>query len=1040
MQPRVTETTFDGRGLPWRETTGTGADTRTRFREFDPNGNLRRVVNPKGLEGGEPKHVDSGSDTEADLLNPTLHATVRTYDEDDLVTDVYMPWGERDARDRRRYKQSFIRDDRGRGLVESIVSAHELSAETAPRVSYEHFDSDWVAAATDEDVMDATTQEPAPSHLVDYDYNKRGDQVLWDSKNAGQTPRGRRITRTFYPNGTLATRTAEKEVPDEPGPDESKRSYSYFYNPNRSLAELSDSWDGRPAGQTERLTRFARDGAERETIVNETWASGKDTVTGYDDAGNIETRQTDGRRNADTGAYVDSNGGRDDAKTTAYAYDVLDRETQMSVAQGQTDVQRTIGRSYHPSGELAGKVKHTVGQAPDTDVLEQRFYTVHGELSEFSRKRRGAEGHIKQSAYAYDPNGNRTRDERGEHAYNAQDKLVRWVRSAKQKNPGKAVAYELDGTGAIRKQTDEALSAGKQETTYSYNGTRLTKTEDATSTSSFTYDDFGNVIKIKQTLKEAGTIFPPTGELPTLPETCGDLEDLATGTTVYCYDEFERMVAAKGPGLDDDPAVYEYDGLDRRDTKITKNLAGDQRRDYAYIGTTRMLSREQDADGKTLYYDYSSDGEREGQSVAPSSQTEPTEHRTYGKDANGSVEDLAEENGTVEASNQYRYDPYGELDRDVTDTATDPELQLGTAARDNPFRYEGFYYDSGVKTYDMQARQYRADIARFLTQDRFESATGDLNLQSDPLTQNRYAFAGGNPVNNIEFDGHAPVDKKRRAYANPNGRDQPDAFRPTFANPELAASEGTSFAQLSGQLTRGQYASARRAPVRKLFAQAARPHLTGRPINPFALQAQVSNVFKYEGLSDEVGAVPPGGRVKVPDPGESLLDRAFGRDYVYPEEATQVLLSGPGAGLSKLLRIGASKPGAPHTRLTPGGGLKAHEGLGRGHTLARHVGRSTNQLRDRLSQVARASTFNTRAIAEDAVSGALVAQRLRVRLFLSKSSPDDLLVVEQQFNRSIGQTLGRGETSASSVSNVRVVLQRDTSSLGYYVKTAYPIP
>jgi RHS repeat-associated protein len=54
----------------------------------------------------------------------------------------------------------------------------------------------------------------------------------------------------------------------------------------------------------------------------------------------------------------------------------------------------------------------------------------------------------------------------------------------------------------------------------------------------------------------------------------------------------------------------------------------------------------------------------------------------------------------------------------------------------------------------MQAREYRPDGGRFLSQDRFESAAADQILQADPLTHNRYAFAGGNPVNNVEFDGH----------------------------------------------------------------------------------------------------------------------------------------------------------------------------------------------------------------------------------------------------------------------------------------------
>ena len=36
----------------------------------------------------------------------------------------------------------------------------------------------------------------------------------------------------------------------------------------------------------------------------------------------------------------------------------------------------------------------------------------------------------------------------------------------------------------------------------------------------------------------------------------------------------------------------------------------------------------------------------------------------------------------------------------------------------------------------------------------FESSLGDLRLSTDPLSQNRYALAGGNPVSNVEIDGH----------------------------------------------------------------------------------------------------------------------------------------------------------------------------------------------------------------------------------------------------------------------------------------------
>ena len=76
----------------------------------------------------------------------------------------------------------------------------------------------------------------------------------------------------------------------------------------------------------------------------------------------------------------------------------------------------------------------------------------------------------------------------------------------------------------------------------------------------------------------------------------------------------------------------------------------------------------------------------------------------------------------------------------------------------------------------MQSRPYRPDIARFTTPDRFEDALGDFALQSDPLTQNRYAFGAGSPINNIEFDGHGQIDPTSNtncAGVNVNGCSQP---------------------------------------------------------------------------------------------------------------------------------------------------------------------------------------------------------------------------------------------------------------------------
>jgi hypothetical protein len=44
------------------------------------------------------------------------------------------------------------------------------------------------------------------------------------------------------------------------------------------------------------------------------------------------------------------------------------------------------------------------------------------------------------------------------------------------------------------------------------------------------------------------------------------------------------------------------------------------------------------------------------------------------------------------------------------------------------------------------ARQVGPNIGQFLEADQFDDALADLGLASDPLTGNRYALAGGNPI------------------------------------------------------------------------------------------------------------------------------------------------------------------------------------------------------------------------------------------------------------------------------------------------------
>ena len=73
------------------------------------------------------------------------------------------------------------------------------------------------------------------------------------------------------------------------------------------------------------------------------------------------------------------------------------------------------------------------------------------------------------------------------------------------------------------------------------------------------------------------------------------------------------------------------------------------------------------------------------------------------------------------------------------------------------YRYTGKRLDSGSGSLDTGARRFAPDSAHFLTPDLYHGALADLALGTDPLSQNRYSLAGGNPLSFIESDGHMAV-------------------------------------------------------------------------------------------------------------------------------------------------------------------------------------------------------------------------------------------------------------------------------------------
>jgi RHS repeat-associated protein len=766
---RVVQRSYDGRGLLWTETTGAGAGAteRTQITEYDANGNLRRSIDPAGVQPDRTPtwpfasaNFDGAIGTASDLDH---YATVHEYNDDDLLTKIDLPWGSGDGLPtdsaRKRWRQEFTYDVPGdatrpyRGWVRRIRAPYD-AVDTSAAVNeqrYEYYDNGWIKQSRDADLVGGAADY---KQTVLYKYLTNGLQSEWSSRNEPtDTDPSRKIQRDYWPSRQLKTRQASRY---SGGVLQDYRAYGYEYDKNGSLTKITDHQPPRgdnstptvdqcavanqPSGCPIRDTVLAYDGSQRPLSVDEQWGGGRDTRYFYLPDG--QTRRVDADGTLSGGTYT---GG----KISNDSYDERGRDLTSTIDQpgGPT---RTTTRSFWPS-EQVRHLDRANGSSQDL------YYAADAKATQ-----RVDESTTVDYGYG-DANRNRTADERGAYAYNARRQLVGWTRAASATRPARDVAYIVNGAGAVSKKIDHyaqhlptATADTTITTTNTYRGDRLESavvaaTGQPTKTADYDYD----------------TLF---GSMTTV----DDGDEL----TRYKYDAFERLTRSfSSKDTSNNDTVICHDGLDRRDRRVV--LAHEQTAfagsgsierlacsvtpsnatayDYSYVGTSEALSREHTAN-ELRFYDYSGSGSRLGQATS-TTDTSTKAFRPYEADANGDVVALLPSTHTAPAaSDRYDYDPYGELERRdfSAGTPSTAEGQLSADAKGNPFRFEGFYYDQPVRTYDMQARHYRPDIGRFLTQDRFEDAGSDIALQGDPLTNNRYAFLAGDPVGNVESDGHIP--------------------------------------------------------------------------------------------------------------------------------------------------------------------------------------------------------------------------------------------------------------------------------------------
>jgi hypothetical protein len=111
-----------------------------------------------------------------------------------------------------------------------------------------------------------------------------------------------------------------------------------------------------------------------------------------------------------------------------------------------------------------------------------------------------------------------------------------------------------------------------------------------------------------------------------------------------------------------------------------------------------------------------------------------------------------------------------------------------------------------------------------------------------------------------------------------------------------------------------------------------------------------------------------------------------------------------------------------------------------GHTLRKHVGRSDEELRERLRRernISAASTWADRATAESTVGAALQQNRDRIERWASHSEGHPNLVIDYDSSRPLGRSLRRDADQPTPCPHATIVLRWSPPN-NYYVLTSYP--
>ncbi|HEY4028371.1 MAG TPA: RHS repeat-associated core domain-containing protein, partial [Candidatus Dormibacteraeota bacterium] len=475
----------------------------------------------------------------------------------------------------------------------------------------------------------------------------------------------------------------------------------------QSFTYFADDRLNTETGRNGETISHAYDPAGNQTAVHD-GTSGGSTVSATYYLDNLPRTTDDGSRSSlytydgsrQRAAMADQIDGSANRATTTYAYGDAGLPASMTsslVGGGQTTWSYdSAGRPQLQTDPNGLKSSYTFN--PDSTLGTKSLTDTNG-------------GSVATFSYTYDGNFQQT----------SQTFTGEGNRQGRQ-------TYTYDAAGRLQTFGDGSNSA--QTATWDHNGNRLTL---GTSTSA-TYNADNSLASSKDA---AGTAHPQ------LYSSRGDLVN--DGCATYTYDGFDRMTTitpSGATGCTTTATSYTYDGLNRQRTTGPVALH--------YDGLSPLVSVETRS-GTDTSYELDPTGLARAVAVqAPA----PGVPQYLSDDGNGNITTITTTGGALACS--VRYDPWGSP---VGAQSAQNPCDAGSTINDHFYR--GQRMDPVTGNYQLGDRTYAPAKASFINPDTYRIAPPqkDVSAGADPLTQNRYSYVNGDPVNLSDPDGHCPIDK-----------------------------------------------------------------------------------------------------------------------------------------------------------------------------------------------------------------------------------------------------------------------------------------